>query len=135
VSAAVGFGFYRSSLTWVVEHKSAEKVIALRLVAWFVTTYSACRSKLTADAPVPATFRAHAIDKFNTQQGEGDDFRLRWVGRQGREIATAPPDTRTASAIEAFAAKPDPKPESELVEVDGQLAFRTVYPSLAREQS
>jgi diguanylate cyclase (GGDEF)-like protein/PAS domain S-box-containing protein len=135
VSTAVGYGFYRSSLTWFIEHKSAEKVTALRLVDAFVTTYSGIRSTLTADAPVPATFRAHAIDKFNTQQGAGDDFRLRWVGRQGRQIATAPPDAKTAAVIEAFAAMPDPKPESELVDGGGQTLFRTVYPSLAREQS
>jgi diguanylate cyclase (GGDEF)-like protein/PAS domain S-box-containing protein len=135
VSTIVGYGFYRSSVTWFIEHKSAEKITALRLVDAFVATYSSLRSKLTPDAPVPATFRAHAIDKFSKQQGVDDEFRLRSVGRKGREIATAPPDARTAETIEAFAASPDPKPASELVTVDGTLLFRTVYPTLAREQS
>ena len=40
-----------------------------------------------------------------------------------------------ARTIEAFAAKADPKPVSELSTIDGRLVFRTVYPSLAREQS
>jgi diguanylate cyclase (GGDEF)-like protein/PAS domain S-box-containing protein len=135
VATAVGYGFYHSSLLQFKEHKSAEKVTALRLVDAFVTTYSAIRSQLTADVPVPATFRAHSIEKFNKQQGVDDDFRLRWVGRQGRAIATPPPDARTAMTIEAFAAEPDPKPKSEFIDSQEQLVFRTIYPSSAREQS
>ncbi|HLN47942.1 MAG TPA: PAS domain-containing protein, partial [Steroidobacteraceae bacterium] len=107
----------------------------MRLVDAFVNTYSGIRSKLTPDAPVPATFRAHAIDQFTRQQGVDDDFRLSSVGRQGRQIATPPPDAETAATIEAFAARPDPRPQSALVAVDGTLRFRTVYPTLAREQS
>jgi diguanylate cyclase (GGDEF)-like protein/PAS domain S-box-containing protein len=135
VSAAVGFGFYHFSVNWFKEHKSEEKIIALRLVDAFVTNYSATRSQFGAGAPVPATFRAHSIESFNKDAGPGDDFRLRWVGRKGREIVTAPADTKTAETIEAFATMSDPKPESEFLTVNNQLMFRTVYPSLAREQS
>ena len=112
LSAAVGCGFYYASLNWFEEHKSEEKVIALRLVDAFVTNYSAIRSQFGASAPVPATFRAHSIDAFNKQYGAGDDFRLRWVGRPGREIATAPADAATANTIEAFATEADPKSKS-----------------------
>src|SRR5262245_3447738 len=105
LSAAVGYGFYYSSLTWFKEHKAEEKVVALRLVDAFVTSYSAIRPKFGADAPVPATFRAHSIEKFNQQAGSDADFRLRWVGREGREIATPPADAGMAATIEAFAAQ------------------------------
>ncbi|MGP0089982.1 MAG: EAL domain-containing protein [Xanthobacteraceae bacterium] len=135
LSAAVGCGFYYASLNWFKEHKSEEKIIALRLVDAFVTNYSAIRSQFGASAPVPATFRAHSIDAFNKQYGAGDDFRLRWVGRPGREIVTAPADAATAETIEAFATEADPKSKSEFLTSDGQLMFRTVYPSFAREQS
>src|ERR1700731_2313197 len=135
LSATVGCGFYYSSLNWFKEHKSEEKVIALRLVDAFVTNYSAIRSQFGVNAPVPATFRAHSIDAFNKQYGAGDDFRLRWVGRPGREIATAPADAATANTIEAFATEADPKSKSEFLTSDGQMMFRTVYPSFAREQS
>jgi diguanylate cyclase (GGDEF)-like protein/PAS domain S-box-containing protein len=135
VSAIMGYGFIHTSLTWFTEHKSEEKVTALRLVDSFVTDYAAIRGKFAGEAPVPATFRAHALDRFNQRQGAGDNFRLRWVGREGREIATAPLDAAMAATIEAFAQKRDPKPESEILTAGGQLVFRTVYPSLAREQS
>jgi diguanylate cyclase (GGDEF)-like protein/PAS domain S-box-containing protein len=135
VSGAVGYGFYHFSVNWFKEHKSEEKIIALRLVDAFVTNYSATRPQLGVAAPVPATFRAHSIESFNKGAGPDDDFRLRWVGRQGREIATGPTDASTAETIEAFATESDPKPKSEFLSVNNQLMFRTVYPSLAHEQS
>jgi diguanylate cyclase (GGDEF)-like protein/PAS domain S-box-containing protein len=135
VSAAVGYGFYHFSVDWFKAHKSEEKVIALRLVDAFVTNYSAVRGQAGAAAPVPATFRAHSIEAFNKDAAPGDDFRLRWVGRKGKEIATPPGDAKMAEMIEAFAATADPKPASEFLTINNQLMFRTVYPSFAREQS
>src|ERR1700746_382100 len=115
VSVAVGCGLYSSSINRFKEHKSEEKIVALRLVDAFVTTYSRVRSQLGSNAPVPATFRAHAIEVFSKQQSLGDDFRLRWVGREGRQIKTAPADAEMARAIEALSAMPDPQPESRLI--------------------
>jgi diguanylate cyclase (GGDEF)-like protein len=135
LSAAVGYGFHHFSLNWFMEQKSDEKIIALRLVDAFVTNYSAVRSQFGPNAPVPASFRAHAIDAFNKRVGDNSDFRLRSVGRPGREILTPPTDARMAEAIEAFAATPNPKPVSELLDVNGEQMFRTVYPTVAQEQS
>jgi diguanylate cyclase (GGDEF)-like protein/PAS domain S-box-containing protein len=135
LSVAVGYGFYYFSLNWFEHQKSAEKVIALQLVDAFVTDYSAIRSQFGQDAPVPASFRAHAIEAFNKQNGDNSDFRLRSVGLPGREISTPPTDARMAATVAAFAAMPRPKPVSELLDVDGELTFRTVYPTIAKEQS
>jgi len=135
LSVAVGYGFYYFSLNWFKEHKSREKIVALQLVDAFVTNYSAIRSQFGQGAPVPASFRAHAIEAFNKRNGDNSDFRLASVGRPGREIVTPPTDAQMAQAIEAFAATPDPKPISEMLDVNGELVFRTVYPTLAQEQS
>src|SRR5437879_3143356 len=135
LSVTVGYGFYYFSLDWFKEHKSREKIIALQLVDAFVSNYSAVRSQFAKDAPVPASFRAHAIEAFNKQNGDNSDFRLASVGRAGREILTPPTDAWMARTVEAFAATPDPKPVSELVDVNGERMFRTVYPTVAREQS
>ena len=136
VSAAVGYGFYYSSLNWFKEHKSEEKIIALRLVDAFVTNYSALRAQFGADAPVPATFRAHSIDAFNKQRGSDEDFSLRWVGREGRQIATPPSDAKMAKTIDdPSSARPIRSRRPSSSTVDDQLKFRTIYPSLAREQS
>ncbi len=135
LSAAVAYGFHYFSLNWFVEHKSDEKIIALRLVDAFVTNYSAIRSQFGQNAPVPASFRAHAIEAFNNRASDNSDFRLRSVGRPGREIVTPPTDARMAEVIEAFAATPTPKPVSELLDINGEQMFRTVYPTVAQEQS
>ena len=135
LSVAVGCGFYYFSLNWFKEHKSSEKITALQLVDAFVTNYSALRSQLGSDAPVPASFRAHAIEAFNKLNGQNSEFRLASVGRPGREILTAPSDEKMAEAVEAFAAMSTPKPVSEFLDVNGQFVFRTVYPTIAQEQS
>jgi diguanylate cyclase (GGDEF)-like protein/PAS domain S-box-containing protein len=135
LSLTIGCGFYYFSLNWFKEHKSSEKIIAFRLVDAFVANYSAIRSQFGKDAPVPASFRAHAIEAFNKQNGDNSDFRLASVGRPGREILTPPSDARMARTVEAFAATPNPKAVSELLEVNGEQVFRTVYPTVAREQS
>ncbi len=135
LSVTVGCGFYYFSLDWFKEHKSREKIVALQLVDAFVSNYSAVRSQFGHDAPVPASFRAHAIEAFNKQNGDSSDFHLASVGRPGREILTPPTDLEMALTIETIASTPQPKPVSELLDVKGERMFRTVYPTVAHEQS
>src|SRR5579872_6629068 len=135
LAVGVACGFYYLSLNWFIQHKSSEKITALQLVDAFVTNYSAIRSQLGQAAPVPASFRAHAIEAFNKQNGDNSEFRLASVGRPGREIVTAPTDARMAEVIEKLANSSNAKPVSEMLEVDGNRVFRTIYPSFAQEQS
>jgi PAS domain S-box-containing protein len=136
LAAGVGYGFYVSNLSWFKEHKSEEKITALQLVDAFVNTYSAQRAKLSAnDAPVPATFRADAIGAFNLAHGDDGIFNLQMVGFPGREIKTPPLDDSMASTIRSFAGTPTPQPVSEVVTIKGEPVFRTIYPSVANQQS
>ena len=135
LSLTVGCGFYYFSVDWFKEHKSREKIVALQLVDAFVTNYSAVRSQFGRSAPVPASFRAHAIEAFNKQNGDNSDFHLASVGRPGREILTPPTDVDMALTVETIAMSPNPKPVSELLDVKGERMFRTVYPTVAHEQS
>jgi signal transduction histidine kinase len=136
LAVAAGYGFYQASLQAFVANKTDEKATALQLVDAFVSNYSNLRSELDADrAPVPATFRAHSIAQFNRARGAGNDLRVRWIGREGRSIATPPSDAHMAAVIESFVGKPNPEPVSRFVKVDGDQVFRTVYPSVARDQS
>src|SRR5712691_7054778 len=135
ISAAVASYFYNTSLKTFVSQKADEEATALHLVDAFVTTYSRLRSQFGQDAPVPATFRAHSIESFNKQLGSNSAFVLRWVGRQGRQIATPPVDVEMAKTIEEFAATTDRNPKSELKTINDRRVLRTIYPSLATEQS
>jgi signal transduction histidine kinase len=136
LAVAAAFGFYQASLQAFVANKTDEKATALQLVDAFVSNYSNLRSEFDADrAPVPATFRAHSIAQFNRARGAGNDLRVRWIGREGRSIATSPSDPHMADVIESFVGKANPVPVSRFVKVDGDQVFRTVYPSVARDQS
>jgi methyl-accepting chemotaxis protein len=135
ISAAVASYFYTSSLNTFIAQKVDEEATTLQLVDAFVTNYSRLRSQFGENAPVPATFRAHSIETFNKQLGESGTFVLRWVGRPGREIKTPPIDAETAAMIEAFTTTTDRSPRSTLTSIDNRPILRTVYPSLANEQS
>jgi PAS domain S-box-containing protein len=136
LAAGVSYGVYQFSVSAFTTSKGDEKITALQLIDAFVTTYSSERAKFNAaDAPVPATFRAHSIELFNKVRQGDDVLRLVWVGRPGREIRTAPSDAELAQTIEAFARDPGLKPQSSFLQVDRQLVFRTVYPSVASQQS
>ena len=135
ISATVASYFYASSRATFIAQKVEEKATTLQLVDAFVTTYSRERSKFGPNAPVPATFRAHSIDAFNKQLGADSPFILRWVGRQGRQIATPPVDADMAQTIEAFTRTKDRSPRSALMTIDNRQILRTIYPSVASEQS
>jgi signal transduction histidine kinase len=135
-AAVIGYGFYASNLSWFKEHKSEEKVTALRLVDAFVNNYASQRAKLsTTSAPVPATFRADSIAAFNKSQGGSNEFNLMWVGVPDRAIKTGPLDDAMAETINGFIGKDKPLPVSTILSVNNQQVFRTVYPSFAKEQS
>ena len=137
LAAAAAGGFYSASLQSFVADKTDEKATALGLVDAFVTNYSDMRKALGASsAPVPATFRAHSIEFFNNAHGDvGSALRVQWIGRAGRSIATPPSDQAMATMIESFVDKPNPIPISDFLTVNGERVFRTVYPSIAHEQS
>src|SRR5690349_13933870 len=136
LAGGVGYGFYASNLSWFKEHMSEEKITALQLVDAFVNTYSAMRTQLSAsNAPVPASFRANAIGAFNLAHGADSTFNLQAVGFPDHEIKTPPVDGAMAATIRSFAATPVPKPVSEVLTLKGEPVFRTVYPSIANQQS
>ena len=136
LAVVAGYGFYQASLQAFIANKTDEKATALQLVDAFVSNYSNLRNDLDADrAPVPATFRAHSIALFNGARGAQNAMRVQWIGRAGRSIATPPSDAHMAGVIESFVGKPSPMPVSGFVTVGGEQIFRTVYPSVAHDQS
>jgi signal transduction histidine kinase len=139
-SAALAFvaayGFYQVSVRSFVANKSDEKATAMELVDAFVRNYSNVRHEFGADsAPVPSTFRARSIELFNKARDDEGALRLRWIGRAGMAIATPPSDSELARIIESFVGQRDPLPVMQFLTVGGEPMFRTVYPSVAREQS
>ena len=118
--------FFSASLQSHLAQKADENVTALRLVDAFVTNYSRVRAQFGSNSPVPATFRADAIDAFNKQSGPHGAFVLRSVGLPGREIKTPPTDAAMAKTIEAFAATSDHTLRAERMMIDGHQVLRTI---------
>jgi signal transduction histidine kinase len=85
--------------------------------------------------PVPASFRAHAIERFNQGRNPSEVMRLVLVGVPGREIRIAATDRDMADAVAVLAAMDEPKPITRRVSVDGQPFLRTLHPSIANQPS
>ena len=135
-AAGLGYIVYVMSLRAYTADKGDEQATALQLVDAFVTNYSELRVSLARpDAPVPATFRAHSIELFNRLRGADETLRIRWVGRVDRAIATPPADGDMAAVIEGLARERDPKPVSRVLSLGEARVFRTIYPSVATQQS
>ena len=136
ISAAIGYGLHYAGLRWFEQAKSEEQITALQLVDAFVADYSDDRGKfLAGDAPVPASFRAHSIQRFNQLRDASHALHLVMVGPPGREIAIPPGDDDMAAAIGRFTAAALPTPETRFVTLNGDVFFRTLYPSIASQQS
>ncbi len=132
----VGCGIYRMTLAAHIAATGEEKTTALQLVDAFVTDYADLRGHFgAAEVPVPATFRARAIEHFNHMRLGDEVLRIDWVGRAGRSIATPPSDTVIAATIESFVGEPFPEPRSSFFAGAAGPVFRTVYPSIATDKS
>ena len=127
---------YRLSLHWFETNKFEEKVTALRMVDAFVADYTDIRGRLPeSEAPVPATFRAHAIARFNRSREGEQALHLDWLGVPGREIRTAPRDPATAEAILEAARTGNPEPRSQWIGPENRRTLRTIAPSIASQQA
>jgi len=135
-SVAAGGALYRSNVKWFETNKAEETATALRLVEAMVANYTDVRSALLGDdAPVPAAFRAHAIDRFNAARDSDHQLQMDGLGTPGREIATAPRDEATAAAIRQAAASRQSEPRSGWLTHAGAPLFRTLAPSIASQQA
>lgn len=132
IGAGLSFSYYHLSKDAFERSKSEEKLTVLRLVDAMVNTYTDMRSD---DAPVPATFRAKSIDSFRQAVGGNDSVRIGWIGVPGRQITVGPSDPQMAEWLSALASQPAPQPETRIVEVGEERLLRSVFPSVASQES
>ena len=135
LGGAVTGGYYYLGWSNLTENRARERGNILRLTSAFVSAYSDVRSEaLNGEAPVPATFRAHAIDAFNEAADNKDAIRVAMVGLPGRSIKTEPLDDNMAEIIRAFAITGNAEPITDyMIGPDGPI-LRTLYPSIASDQ-
>jgi signal transduction histidine kinase len=132
----LGYISYQSSLTNFLRDKAAEDRTAFELADAFVSTYAKVTApQHPAALPVPQAFRALAFERFNAARGANEGLRVRLIGVPGREIATKAPDADVAAAIGALARDPDPAMRDFFYDSAQGPVLRTLYPSIANQQS
>ncbi len=108
----------------------------MELMSAFVNDFAHVRRGfLDGDPPVPATFRANALARFNARRNADEQLRIQWVGVPGREIQTAPGDAELRAVVLDLAGQPTPEATSSILERGEDVWMRSVFPSVAVEQS
>jgi signal transduction histidine kinase len=132
----LGYISYQSSLNNFLRDKAAEDRTAFELADAFVSTYAGVTASLhPTPLPVPQAFRALAFERFNAARGANEGLHVTLIGLPGREIATKAPDADVATAITSLAAEPNPAIRDYFYESGHGPVLRTLYPSIASQQS
>jgi diguanylate cyclase (GGDEF)-like protein len=135
VGASAGYLFYRHNLNNHFNAVSDEANTLLALSSSYVSVYSHVRNQSAqTPMPVPAAFRAQASDIFNENYQSNEHFMALMVGLPGRYIATAPTDSMMSQALSEGAFKQQQK-YSRLIALSGEPVLRTMFPSIANQQS
>ena len=136
LSAVLGYVSYLSTINNFMRDKVHENQTAFELVEAFVATYS----RVTADAPpgqfsLPQTFRAHAIGAFNQFRGADEAMTMALVGVPSRELSATAPDADSAATLREMAAAKKPALREYFIDSPTGPVLRTIYPSIASQQS
>lgn len=127
--------FYRHNFENHLEIVSAEADAILALSSSYVSTYSRLLSHRSHEKmPVPAAFRAQAARTFNDTYDSDERFTALMVGMPDRYITTAPTDNQMNTVLADMASRSAEK-YSELIDWHGKAVMRTIYPSIATEES
>ncbi|MDH3701182.1 MAG: ATP-binding protein [Alphaproteobacteria bacterium] len=136
LASLVALGFYFLAIDQYKSNRLGEKTTVLTLVDAFFSTYSDLRSMTeNSGLPVPATFRAHALETFHRNRKGGDAIRVTMVGFPGREIRTTAKDENMRRTMRAFAEQSTRDPIVALIQLDGEPVLRTTLPSIANRIS
>jgi signal transduction histidine kinase len=134
--AGLGLGYYQYGKTSFIARKSEEKATVLNLVSAFVSTYSEQRAMSDAhNLPVPATFRAMALESFNKSSDIDVTTRVEMVGVPGLEISNAAKDQHAADIITSMAASQSKQVWSNLITMRGTETLRAIKPVIASSES
>jgi signal transduction histidine kinase len=136
VGAVVSFYYYQYGLSSYVERKTEEKGTVLQLITAFVSTYGEHRIQNEEDPmPVPAEFRAIALDTFNNARHGQDTVQVEMIGIPGLEIANSAKDDHSKKIVQQMADTNSLPIWSGFLSSDGPKIFRTIKPVIADKNS
>ena len=134
MGVGLAVGYYQYGRFDFKARKTGENAVILRLVSSFVATYSEQTAKVH-DLPVPASFRAMALQKLNEKVEGSQATRIEMVGVPGLEISLAAPDAHAVDVIKSMAAAQSKDVWSDYLSVGGAETLRTIQPVTASEES
>lgn len=127
---------YFAIATWETNRaETAQRLQLIKMTDSFVSTFTEARGD---GAPVPATFRRMGIEHFTASKTENSSIigtTVRMPGRPGLEIRTSEQDPRIRNIMQDFVRNPGLPPLHEHRIENGRLIGRTIYPSIAYQES
>jgi len=116
--------------------KVSEAQTLLHLTNSYVSVYSQhLKNTKQTTLPVPASFRADAGRLFNELENTKNQPIVSMVGIAGREIATPPVDQRLAGRLEQMIASGKNDQYSTEFKTGDEKFLRTVFPTIANQDS
>ncbi len=143
-TAALSYTYYSISYDRYLLRKGEEKKTVLELVSAFVSTYSGHRAGHSGEhknpviisaLPVPATFRAAALESFNKKRTEGHNVVVQMVGVPGLAIKTKPLDEQMATIVQSMSDQGGTSIWSDFIGLSGHEVLRTIKPVIAGKKS
>lgn len=136
VAAGAGLWYHTVKRDNYIERGITDAQALLAFTASYVGTYTdVMAGHNVPDAPVPATFRARALAKYNAGEGKYFRDRIAMVGIPGHEVSTRAEDSQLRERLVEMDSHQTPMRYSEVVELGGRATLRTVFPSIANNQS
>ncbi|MCH8239442.1 MAG: DUF3365 domain-containing protein, partial [Proteobacteria bacterium] len=135
-SGSLSYTYYSSSYEKYLLRKSEEITTVIELVAAFVSTYSEHRTGQTGvSLPVPATFRAAALEIFDKKRTAGNKLTVQMVGLPGLAIKTEPSDEQMTTVVQSMSGGTESTIWTDFIGGPGHEVLRTIKPVKASKQS
>ncbi len=138
IIAGIGAGVltYKHNLNNHLTIVTGEADALLAVTNSYVSLYSEMREQLgEGSSPVPASFRAEAVERFNSGYTGESHFLTQMVGMPARFVSTAPVDDDMRATLNKMSSGPVATVHSDILETDNQTIVRTMYPSIATHQT
>jgi signal transduction histidine kinase len=137
LSLILGYVWYDAAVDHFRRDKRDENRTAFELINALITTYAnETAGTRPGEVPVPQTFRAEVLNRFNRDRGPDAGLRMQLVGVPGREIKERASDEDAAGTLTTMAAIPTATVHDYFrTGADGMPYLRAVFPQRASTQS
>lgn len=139
IGSVVGFSYYKSNIQTFQERTTEEKNTIFDLTGAFISTYGELKNKPgnrgNNSLPVPATFRANALEAFNKTRSDRGATEVEMVGIPGLAIKNNAKGENAIQTIKEMANTNSDSIWSGHTVNNGSKIFQTIKPVFANKES